>query len=346
MFDYTLLLNDPIFRAVVIFVGFFFAAIFVNLVLYQLIRVFTRKTKSELDDHIRRALRKPVSLTIIIAGLYVSLKGLWPDSELLKSVIATLLNLIWTFFILRIIGVFIEHYKHRPRKGKFGGLNKQMLPFFEKISKVFAVLICIFWLMRIWKIDISPLMASAGIFGLAIAFAAKDSIANIFGGVFIFFDRTYELGSYVVVADKYRGEVIDVGLRSTKIKTRDDIEVTIPNSIMANSTVVNESGGYKGMLRVRMSLGICYGENVKKVEKILMNVAKKAEWVEREPKPRLRFRKMGKSALQFEFLFWVKDPELRGRALSEMNGLVYERFLKERIKFGYVAEHLVKMKKR
>lgn len=132
-----------------------------------------------------------------------------------------------------------------------------------------------------------------------------------------------------------------MGLRTTKIKTRDDVELTIPNSIMANSVVVNESGGHKGRLRVRMKLGIQYGEDIGKMEKILKQIAAKAEWVEDKPEPRLRFREMGNSALEFEFLFWVKDPELRGRALSQMNHLVYDVFRKKKVKFGYVSEHYV-----
>lgn len=332
----------------VIFVGFLLLAIIANVFFYRLIRLITKKTKSEMDDKIRRRLKFPIFLTIILIGVFYAFKtsGVFPEYLIyIANGVKTLIMLMWLSVVLKIISIVISHYDDLPTKVKMRTINKAMLPFTEKVAKAIVFIITLLIFLNIWSVDISPLLASAGILSLAIAFAAKDTIANIFGGISIYMDKTYGLGDYIVIADKYRGIVLNVGLRTTKIKTRDDIEVIIPNSVMATDVVVNESGGYKGMLRVRLKLGIMYGENIRKVEKILLDVAKKAEWVAKEPQSKLRFRKMGVSALECEFLFWVKEPEWRGRALSEMNTLVYERFNKEKIKFGYVPEYHIKLKK-
>ncbi|MBS1266201.1 MAG: Large-conductance mechanosensitive channel MscMJLR [Candidatus Woesearchaeota archaeon] len=331
-------------EAGIILAIFVFIATFIHIFFYKLLKVLTKFTKTDLDDKIRRILRFPIFLTIITSGLLAaySHSGIYQgSSEIIVNLFHSIFVIIWLITVFKLIKTVLDYYGAHTKKFKMGGLSRKMLPFFEKIIGAVFVLIAILVLMKIWTLDISPLIASAGIAGIAIAFAAKDTISNVFGGIFIFFDKTYVIGSYVLIDDKYRGEVIDMGLRTTKIKTRDDVELTIPNSIMANSVVVNESGGHKGRLRVRMKLGIQYGEDIGKMEKILKQIAAKAEWVEDKPEPRLRFREMGNSALEFEFLFWVKDPELRGRALSQMNHLVYDVFRKKKVKFGYVSEHYV-----
>ena len=87
-------------------------------------------------------------------------------------------------------------------------------------------------------------LASAGVVGIAVGFAAKDTLANLFSGVFILADAPYKIGDYIVLdATGMRGKVTQIGLRSTRLITRDDVEVTIPNSIMGNSQVINQSGG-------------------------------------------------------------------------------------------------------
>ena len=92
---------------------------------------------------------------------------------------------------------------------------------------------------------------------MAVGFAAKDTLANLFGGIFILADAPYKVGDFVVLGSGERGEVTQVGLRSTRILTRDDVEVTVPNAMIANDTIVNESGGpwVKHRVRVRVSDG-------------------------------------------------------------------------------------------
>ncbi|MFT5274966.1 MAG: MscS family membrane protein [Cryomorphaceae bacterium] len=82
-------------------------------------------------------------------------------------------------------------------------------------------------------------LASAGIIGIAVGFAAKDTLANLFSGVFILADSPYKLGDYVVLEDNSRGKVTQISLRSTRMLTRDDVEVTVPNSITGNTKIIN-----------------------------------------------------------------------------------------------------------
>jgi small-conductance mechanosensitive channel len=203
--------------------------------------------------------------------------------------------------------------------------------------------IAIYLLFNIWNIDMTAWLASAGIVGIAVGFAAKDTLAKLFAGAFILADAPYKIGDYIVLDNGQRGKVTNIGLRSTRILTRDDVEVTVPNSVIGNSSVINESGGPHVKYRVRIPVGVAYGSDINLVRAALMQVAQANEQVCREPEHRVRFRSFGPSALQFELLCWIEDPELRGRAVDALNCEIYQQFIDNNIEIHY-AKHDVYIK--
>ena len=179
-------------------------------------------------------------------------------------------------------------------------------------------------------IPVTAIFASAGIAGMAIALAARETLANFFGGVSIFMDRPFRAGDYIVLDNGDRGEVKAVGMRSTKIQTRDDIMITIPNSVITNGKVVNQSRPHPHF-RVRIKLGVAYGSDVDQVEAILMELAESNELAIAKPEPRVRFRRFGDSALEFELLCWAARPHDRGRLIHTLSRDIYKRFNAEGI---------------
>jgi MscS family membrane protein len=105
------------------------------------------------------------------------------------------------------------------------------------------VVVAVYIIFSAWNIDMTVWLASAGIIGIAVGFAAKDTLANLFSGVFILADAPYKIGGFVVLDTAKRGEVTHIGIRNTRLLTRDDVEITVPNSIMGNTKIINESGG-------------------------------------------------------------------------------------------------------
>ena len=174
-------------------------------------------------------------------------------------------------------------------------------------------------------IPVNAVFASAGIAGFAVAMAAKDSLSNLFGGVTIFLDRPFRTGDYIVLDNNERGEVMQIGLRSTRIKTRDDVMITIPNSIITNTKIVNQSSP-EPMFRVRIKIGVAYGSDVKQVESILIGQVQSNPLAAQDPEPRVRFRAFGDSALEFELLCWAKRPHDRGRLMHELNTSIHNAF--------------------
>jgi len=211
-----------------------------------------------------------------------------------------------------------------------GQLGSDLFYMFKNLFRVILVIAGVIALLMIWHIDLMPLFASAGIAGIAIALAAKDSLANFFGGISIFMDRTFKVSDYIILDSGERGEVVEVGIRSTRIKTRDDILITIPNAMMANSKIINESAPIP-RFRIRIPVGVAYGTDLEKVESALLGVALANQNVSREPPPRVRLRRFGISSVDFELLVWVKDPSVKGRETHNLLKEVYAVFAAQSI---------------
>jgi small-conductance mechanosensitive channel len=183
-------------------------------------------------------------------------------------------------------------------------------------------------------------LASAGIAGIAVGFAAKDTLSNLFSGVFILADAPYKVGDYIVLDQRERGKVTHIGLRSSRILTRDDIEITIPNSIIGNSTIINQSGGPSEKMRIKLKVGVAYGSDVDQVRAIMLEIAAKDPLVCKVPQPSVRFRAFGASSLDFELRCWVPRPELCGQIIDALNTAIYKEFTRLEIEIPYAKQDL------
>lgn len=234
--------------------------------------------------------------------------------------------------MIKISNIVIEGAVYRVSDAT--GLSKDIVPLAENVSRIAIAVAGLMVILSIWKINITPLLASAGIAGAAVAFAAKDTLANFFGGISVFADKPFKIGDYIVLDKGERGEVVAIGVRSTRIKTRDDILITVPNSIIASTKIINESAPVPNF-RVRIPVSVAYGSDIDIVEKTLTETALENANVLKEPEPRVRFREFGESGLLFELLCWAKEPALRGLTVHELNCAIYKRFNKLGIRIPF-----------
>ncbi|MFQ5653255.1 MAG: mechanosensitive ion channel family protein, partial [Planctomycetota bacterium] len=222
--------------------------------------------------------------------------------------------------------------RHRER---LSWIQPSTLPLFSNLAKIVLVGGGAYFLFLSWDVDLTAWLTSAGIIGVALGFAAKDTLANLFAGVFVLADAPYRVGDFINLSSGERGEVTHIGLRSTRLLTRDDIEITIPNAVIANAKIVNESGGRWPRRRVRVKVGVAYGSDVDQVRRVLLEVASSIDGVCEDPQPRVRLRSFADSALAFELLGWIDAPVLRGRILDALHATIYKRFREEGIEIPY-----------
>ncbi len=333
--------ENPWMQALVaVFASLMLAWIFDRFICSALRRVAAR-SRFRFDDHLIDYLHGPIYASMILIGLALAanlLKISEPFDFITFSILKTLAYLVWALFLLRVVRSLIRYIASRDDHVKV--LHPQTRPLFENIAMIIIVVLAVYVIFSAWNVDMTAWLASAGIVGIAVGFAAKDTLANLFSGVFILADAPYKIGDYVVLDSGERGEITHIGIRSTRLKTRDDVEVTVPNAIMGNTKIINESGGPHQKYRIRVKVGVAYGSDIDQVEAILMDIADTNEQVCEDPAARVRFRAFGASSLDFELLAWVEQPALRGLVTHELLSAIYKRFNAEGIEIPYSKHDL------
>jgi small-conductance mechanosensitive channel len=327
--------------SVVMVVTFTFASV-VSWMIFKLLKIVAKKTKSQLDDRLLSIIRAPIYYSLLITG-FTTGTGLMPISKQLSLYIANGFQsigvLIWTIALIRISKIIMNQLAW-GKMYRFRLIRPQTLPLFDNLGKLLIIALALYITFQVWGVDMTAWLASAGVIGIAIGFAAKDTLANLFSGVFILADTPYKIGDYIVLDSDQQGKVTHIGIRSTRILTRDDVEITIPNAIMGNSKITNQSGGPHPKFRIRLKIGVAYGSDIDKVREILVEIATKEPLITRSPTPLVRFRSFGASSLDLELMGWIEEPELCGRTLDKLNTTIYKRFNQENIEIPYDKQDL------
>jgi small-conductance mechanosensitive channel len=207
-------------------------------------------------------------------------------------------------------------------------------------SKLILIALAIYFVLVSWGVDPVGWIATAGVAAVAIGLAAQDTLGNLFAGISILVDTPYKIGDYIVVDRVDRGKVTRIGLRSTRILTRDDLELTIPNSIIASSKIINESAGRWVKQRLRIPVGVAYGSDADKVKEILYQAAISQEGICSDPDPWVKFDAFGDSSLNFEIRCWIEDAAQRGRVTDAVNTAVYRALAKHGIEIPFPKRDL------
>ena len=327
--------ENPLYQAAIIVIASLLFAHLFNKVFSKLILKLADKTATRLDNQIVHISRPTISNSVLLIALGFSATLVLPaqGAELTSGVFYTLALLVWLMFAVRLSRILLTHASHHDRILPL--VTSQTVPLFQNLSVLLITGITFYIIFIFWEIDMTAWLASAGIIGIAVGFAAKDTLANLFSGVLILADAPYKIGDYIVLDSGERGMVTNIGIRSTRMLTRDDVELTIPNSIMGTTKIINESGGPYKKFRIRVNVGVAYGSDIDHVKQILMDVALAEEKVCEDPEPRVRFRNFGASSLDLSLLCWVKDPSMRGLVTDILLTTIYKTFNTQGIEIPY-----------
>ena len=330
------LIKQPVIQAILYVIGSLAAAKIADWIITTILYRLANRTSSTIDDRIIQILHRPIYYSILFMGLGISIT-LLQLPEIITFIFIGLFKsmaiLIWSVALFQAFMHFINWYSQQT-KGK-SIVQTHTLPLFDNVGKVIIFMVAVYFIFISWDFNVTGWLASTTIVAMVVALAAKDTVANLFAGFFIMADTPYKPGDYINLDGGERGYVKTIGLRSTRIMTRDDIEITLPNSLIANSKIINESGGPKEKERVRITLSVAYGSDIDQVRSILMDIAQNNENVCNKPEPRMRFRTFGDSGINIKLLFWIEKPEDRGRITDELNTAIYKRFNKDRIEIPF-----------
>ncbi|MRX27008.1 mechanosensitive ion channel family protein [Kangiella sp. HZ709] len=325
---------------VVIAAGYVIAKI-VQWVFKKIANYVTSKTTNEFDDKIIAIVSKTVFSVIFFISLMLAVDALIFEStteKLLKRMVMSILVISVMISSLKGSKIVLQAISHNRKRFSF--IEERTLPILNIASQILLIGAFSYFLILLWGKDPTAWLASAGVVGIAVGFAAKDTLANLFAGFFIVADSPYKIGDYIVLDSGERGQVTHVGIRSTRLMTRDDIEITIPNSVMGNAKIVNESGGPSEKTRVRLPVGVAYDTDLDHVVTVLKEEAATNDLVLKYPEPRIRAKAFGASSVDFQLQFWIDKPEFRGRVKHNLILAVHKRFRDEGIEIPYAKQDL------
>jgi len=313
------------------------AAIGMEFIFLRLAYRYVTTTETEYDNIMISSLRPPLVVTAALLGVFVLTHvpvvraSVVFEPQLLDDLLGrptlSIIVLVWAYGANTVVNRLVAAVN--AEGGRF-----DFAPVFSNVWTLAVLLSAVGTLLWVWGIEITPLLGAAGVAGIAVGFAARDTVANFFGGIALYFDDTYKLGDYIVLDDGSAGTVIKVGVRSTTLLTRDEVVVTVPNATLNASKVTNESAPQRRR-RVRIPIGVAYGTDIDAFEQLAIETMLSESIVLDSPKPRARLRSFGDSALQYELLCWVSGPTRRRRAQHNLNRALYKELNDAGIEIPY-----------
>jgi small-conductance mechanosensitive channel len=288
----------------------------------------TRRTKSNVDEGIVNAIKGPLFWLILISALRVALEridpilGVWKDY--LPDVYFMLYLLLAAVVLWALIDVFTKWYSEEMAIRAGAKLEKQWMPFLRRMAFILVGLIAITMALSHFDIDISGMIATLGIGSLAIALAAQDSLADVINGFLIMIDQPYRVGDRIEILDLDTwGDVVDIGLRSTRVRTRDNRMVIVPNSVIGKSLVVNYS--YPDTkYRIQVHVGVAYGTDVELARETIIVAAREVEGVLESQPVEALFLEFGESAMIFRVRWWIESYVDTRRMFDSVNTSIYQ----------------------
>jgi small-conductance mechanosensitive channel len=287
-----------------------------------------RFSKTDLDDRILQRIIPHISRLLTTTGFYLAFRSL-PLHEKIVQVFtgALFVVLVVIFFnlLFHALDEFLQWYLNGREEGSEDLISRNMIPIAEKMVMLFLMGTALIIILKHFNYDIFSVVTALGIGSLAIGLAAKDTLAHMISGFTLMLDQPFRIGDRIQLAGGQVGDVADIGLRSTKIRTLDNQLLIIPNSDLCNTMLINQAFP-DARVKGRINVGVAYGSDVERVKEILVATALDCEAVLRDPVPEAFFVTFGDSALNMALFFWVEEYSQLFAVTDRINSMILRRF--------------------
>ncbi len=259
--------------------------------------------------------------------------------DVFQRLFYALVIIVFAFFTNGLIKLFIPNIRERIASKTSTKVDDIIFEITERFSTALIFIAAIIVALDKVGVNIMPFIAGAGVAGLAIGFAAKDTLSNLIAGILLIVDRPFEVGDRIELWSAPKnsatwGDVIHIGLRATKIRTTDNIIIVIPNNEIMRRDIINYTAINKD-IRVRIPISISYEADIKKAKQLIEKASLELEWVKKDPPPKVVVKNFGESAINLEARVWIDQPRRRIDTISYITDRVKELFDLEGIEIPY-----------
>jgi MscS family membrane protein len=313
-------------------------------VMGRVVHTLVSKTDSTLDDRIIAATANPLRLVVFMLGLNMALSSLQvrisafqgepgtatagrfaAEFGAINHVVDALIILVVTRFALGFFRAILDWYVHKKAVGNQATWDDQLIPLIRRVASLVMYFIAVSIMLESFGYEITALVTTAGVASLAVALAAQETLSNMLGGFVILVDRPFRVGDVIELTDGKVGEVVEIGLRSTRISQFDGNAMVIPNKDMANSRITNFALPTP-RAAIRSTIGVDYGTDIEKVKGVLLDILNNHPELLKDPAPGVWFTKFNESSLDLFFSCWVESYRDRFRVADDLNMQVLKAF--------------------
>lgn len=331
-------MDSPLFTSFLYIAAGIIAAVIVHLVFLYL-KGRAEKSDTKIDDLLVHACGTPLVILAFFIPVYFALQHalvVYPDYAWVAS--STLMMagyiLVITWIVASFVDGLLDTYGDALAQTTESDLDDRIIDILQKIAKYIIWFIGLLYILGLYNVNVTPLIAGAGVIGIAIALAAQDLFSNFFGGAIIITDQPFKVGDRVLVND-ILGDVVHIGPRSTRVVTLDADIVTIPNNKITTSVVRNYSLP-SPQARVQIAVSVAHGTDITKVRSVLGQIIEQAKKDQREfitvtMEPTIYLIKMDKSAMTFEVTLFAEEYTYTNIVRDYLNTHIIETFRKEGI---------------
>ena len=279
---------------------------------------------------------------VFVTGFYI-LRMV--DIPILESTFQALIMLFLAAPAVKITVVILQTIEKRIVHKTETKVDNVIFDLLTRFIGVIIYIVAIILALDLLGINVMPFVAGAGVFGIAIGFAAKDTLSNLIAGMLLVIDRPFEVGDRIEVwtapsGSSTWGDVIDIGIRATRIKTTDNIVIIIPNNEIMKRDIINYTI-ISSKIRVRINIGLAYDTDLPKAKKIILDIADGIEWIAKEPKPKVVVRLFGESSVDLQARVWIENARKRMDTISEVTDKVKDAFDQHGIEIPYPKRDII-----
>ena len=334
----------------IVFLVALIAGWFIKFLLRTAGRKIISKTKTDLDDKILEIVIGKIMSIAAICGMYFGLNefsnglssadtGLVTFLEYSNMALYVLVALVVTIVSMKIADALIHHTLRKVAERGATNFDQALAPLVNRITNILVAAIALIIVLDHFGKNVSSFVALLSVGSLAIGLAAQDTISNMISGFLIMLDRPFRKGDHISLPSGDEGDVLEIGLRSTKILNPDNNLLILPNNELVKTRIINFS--YPNTpVRVGVEVGVAYGSNVEEVKKILLNLAKSHPDVLKDPHPDVFLLDLGNSALRFKLVCTVESIQKQFTTAESLRVRIYESFIKNGVEIPYPRQDI------
>jgi MscS family membrane protein len=297
-----------------------------RLLLAQLIRL-ARRTVSEYDEAYLRSIRLQIDLLVLVVSLYFSINRMLSIAGTVKQLLLQLFFAVVVLIIASIVWKLIDHlvlwYQDLAEKSGQSNHKEAALQLAQRAGHILVISVSTLLILDNFGINVSALIATLGIGGLAISLAAQDTLSNIISGIMLLMDQPFRIGDRIEIQGLNTwGDVVDIGLRSTRIRTRDNRMVIVPNSSISKNQVINYTFP-DPRYRVQIDIGVIFGSDLRVVREVITQAVRSVEGVLADKPVDVLFMEFTELKMILRVRWWIESYTDSRREFDKVNEAIY-----------------------